>query len=128
MFGAHINEYDSRFRREMLINAQKMITITGKIMDPSGYFQYNKVITHPYNLGDMCATMRVKDNWQDHFFRGQNLNIGEVSFVPYAQTHKTHTLLNIYFTYNKEIKIKAATNFSQEEIDKIDDMFVKLVT
>jgi hypothetical protein len=47
----------------------------------------------------------VQDNWQAYFFKGQDLNVGEVSFIPYCQTHKTHTLLNIYFTFNKKINI-----------------------
>ncbi|CAG8449482.1 6128_t:CDS:1 [Ambispora gerdemannii] len=108
VFGAHINEYDSRSRRETLIISQEMITKTGEFMDPSGYFRYTKVITHPYNLCNIGAAINVMDNWQGHFFRGQDLSIGEVSFVPYAQTYKTHTFLNISFTYNKGIKVKTA--------------------
>ncbi|CAB4421641.1 unnamed protein product [Rhizophagus irregularis] len=109
VFGAHIMEYDSKIRRKIFIEAQNMISMTGKYKDPSGYFRHTKVIAHPYNIGDMGATLMVKDSWQDYFFKGQDLNIGEVSFVPYSHTHKTHTLLNIYFTFNK--KINAYTGY-----------------
>jgi hypothetical protein len=105
VFGAHIMEYESNNRREIFNEAQNLVSMTGKFMDPSGYFRYNKIITHPYNIGDMGTTAMVQDNWQAYFFKGQDLNVGEVSFIPYCQTHKTHTLLNIYFTFNKKINI-----------------------
>ncbi|CAI2167999.1 13289_t:CDS:1 [Funneliformis geosporum] len=127
VYGAHINEYDKSCRRDMLINAQKIVTMTLEFMDPSEYFRHTKIITHPYNLGDMIATRKVVDNWKDYFFKGQNLNIGEVSFLPYAQTHMTHTLLNITLTYNKEITIKTAlTNTGQDDVFKLFSKFAKL--
>ncbi|GBB90310.1 hypothetical protein RclHR1_17200002 [Rhizophagus clarus] len=106
VFGAHIMEYERNQRREMFMEAQKMISMTGDFMDPSGYFRHTKIITHPYNIGDIGATMIVQDDWQDYFFKGQNLNVGDFSFIPYCQTHKTHTLLNIIFTFNKNINIQ----------------------
>jgi hypothetical protein len=107
VFGAHIMEYKSSSRREILANAQKMVSMCGKFMDPSGYFQYTNIITHPYSIADLIATRKVKDYWQDYFFKGQqDLNIGDCSIVPFAQTHKTHTILIISFTYNKEINIR----------------------
>ncbi|GET00747.1 hypothetical protein GLOIN_2v1834130 [Rhizophagus clarus] len=107
IFGAHIMEYDGRVRRKMLNDAQKKISIAEKFVDPSGYFRYTDVISHPYNIGDIEAMMVVKESWQSYFFMGQDLiNIGDFSFVPYAHTHKTHTLLNICFTYNKKVNIK----------------------
>ncbi|GBC07966.1 hypothetical protein RclHR1_07820001 [Rhizophagus clarus] len=105
VFGAHIMEYESQYRREIFDNAQKTISMTGSFMDPSGYFRYEKVITHPYNIGDIGATLMVKDSWKNYFFKDQDLNVGGVSFIPYAQTHKTHTLLNIYYTFNKDIHV-----------------------
>ncbi|RIA87239.1 hypothetical protein C1645_777737 [Glomus cerebriforme] len=105
IYGAHIMDYGSKYRREIISNAQKMISSTGALLDPSGYFRYTKVITHPYNIGDLGATMLVKEKWRDYFLKGQKLNVGEVSFEPFAHTHKIHALLNIYFTYNKDIKV-----------------------
>ncbi|CAB5308274.1 unnamed protein product [Rhizophagus irregularis] len=102
VFGAHIMEYDGRVRHGMLIDAQKKISMAEKVVDPSGYFQYTNVISHPYNIGDISAMMMVKENWQNYFFKDQDLNIGDFSFIPYAHTHKTHTLLNICYTYNKK--------------------------
>jgi hypothetical protein len=106
VFGAHIMEYDGRVRRGMLIDAQKTISMAEQVVDPSGYFRYTNVISHPYNIGDIAAIMVVKESWQNYFFKDQDLNIGDFSFVPYAHTHKTHTLLNICFIYNKNINIK----------------------
>jgi hypothetical protein len=103
VFGAHIMEYEGKYRREIFNNAQKTISMTGKLKDPSGYFRYDKVITHPYNIGDIGATSMVIESWKNYFFKGQDLNIGEVSIIPYAQTHKTHRLLNICYTFNKDI-------------------------
>ncbi|RHZ47791.1 hypothetical protein Glove_567g18 [Diversispora epigaea] len=106
VYGAHIKEYDNSIRRKILINAHKLLSKVGKIMDPSGYFRNTKIIEHPFNLGDLIAVMTVKDNWKDYFFKGQNLNIGEVLIIQYAQTNRTNTLLNLSFTYNTDINIK----------------------
>ncbi|EXX54183.1 hypothetical protein GLOIN_2v1587334 [Rhizophagus irregularis DAOM 181602=DAOM 197198] len=105
VFGAHIMEYESKYRREIYESAQKTISMTGKFIDPSGYFRYDKVITNPYNIGDVGAASMVKESWKNYFFEGQDLNVGEVSSLAYTQTHKTHTLLNICYTFNKDINV-----------------------
>jgi hypothetical protein len=85
VFGAHILEYKCNSHRKSLTNAQKMISMTGKFMDPSGYFQY--------------VAKNVKKYWQD-------LNIGDVLIMPFTYTHKNHMTLIISFTYNKEFNIR----------------------
>src|ERR1043166_8395572 len=96
VFGSHILEYKCNSHRKTLTNAQKMISMTGKFMDPSGYFQYAKIIiTHPYNIADLHVAKNVKKYWQD-------LNIGDVLIMPFTYTHKNHMTLIISFTYNKE--------------------------
>ncbi|RIA79565.1 hypothetical protein C1645_840398 [Glomus cerebriforme] len=105
IFGAHIMDHKSKYRREIIRNAQTMISMIGNSMDPSGYFRYTQVITHPYNVGDIGATMMVKDKWLDYFLKGQELNVGDVTFELFAHTHRIHTLLNIYFTYSKKFKV-----------------------
>ncbi|PKY57333.1 hypothetical protein RhiirA4_411631 [Rhizophagus irregularis] len=107
VFGAHILEHESKYRREIYDNAQKIISTTGKSIDPSGYFRYDKIIMNPCQIGSIGAASGVKESWKNYFFKGQDLNVGEVSFVPYAQTHKTHTLLNICYryTFNKDINV-----------------------
>ncbi|CAG8542974.1 5378_t:CDS:1 [Diversispora eburnea] len=96
----------------MLTDAHELLSKVGKSMDPSGYFQNTKIIEHPFNISDIIATRMVKDNWKDYFFQGQNLKIGEVSFIQYSPTYKTSTLLNISFTYNTEINIKSSLDIS----------------
>ena len=80
--------------------------MTGKFMDLSGYFQYDKIITHPYNIADLHVAMNVKKYWQEYFFKGQDLNIGDVLIMPFTHTHKNHMTLIISFTYNKEFNIR----------------------
>ncbi|CAG8633571.1 7472_t:CDS:1 [Diversispora eburnea] len=92
----------------MLTDAHELLSKVGKSMDPSGYFRNTKIITHPFNLGDIIATRMVKDNWKDYFFQGQNLKIGEVSLIQYSPTLKIDTILNISFTYNTETNIKSS--------------------
>ena len=105
VFGAHILEYQCKSRRNILTGAQELVSASG-FMDPSGYFQYAKIITHPYNISDYFLAMDVKEYWQDYFFKGQDLNIGDVLIMPYTHTHKNHMTLFISFTYNKEINIR----------------------
>ena len=106
-FGAHILDYDNKeYRREIFNVAQKFIAM-GKLIDRSGYFRYNNVITHPYNIGDIDAANLVKDKWKDYFFKGANN--AKVIEVMFSHTHEIHTFMNIYFTYNKKINYYVGT-------------------
>ncbi|PKB98337.1 hypothetical protein RhiirA5_367021, partial [Rhizophagus irregularis] len=101
VFGGHIADYDdSRVRRKILIDARKMILESGPAIDPSGYFRYDQIFKHPHNISNVFLARRVKDNWQNHFFRGQDVDNVDVSFSQYAHTHRVHELLNISFRYN----------------------------
>jgi hypothetical protein len=98
-FGAHIMDYyNIKRRREIYTEGQKEIS-KNKSVDKSGYFRYDKVITHPYNIGDISATMLVRNKWKDYLFRGQNMKVSEILPIPFSHTHKIHTFLDIHFTY-----------------------------
>jgi hypothetical protein len=107
-FGAHIMDFKTESRREIYDKGQRKISMD-EFVDISKYFQYDKIIMHPHEIGNIGATTLVKDKWKNHFFRGQDMKRGKVSFVPFSHTHKIHTFLDIYFTYNKEIN--AYTNY-----------------
>ncbi|GBB96643.1 hypothetical protein RclHR1_00280035 [Rhizophagus clarus] len=106
--GAHIMDYNVKLRRDIFNRGQSIISIN-KFIDKSGYFRYDKVITHPYNIGDIGAMMLVKDKWRGYFFSGQDMKAGEISCIPFCHTQTIHTYLDIHFTYNK--KINAYINY-----------------
>ncbi|CAB4437599.1 unnamed protein product [Rhizophagus irregularis] len=108
-YGAHIMDYNVELRRKIYAKGQNIISMSKIISDMAGYFRYDKITTHPYNIADIGAKILVEDKWKNHFFKGQDMKVGKLSLVPFSHTHKIHTYLDMYFTYNK--KINAYTNY-----------------